>query len=170
MDWDAHWRQAARKKGKRFHPELAMEFRAYVGNALDQWRADWESLSNAEVARWLVDAKILTFTGARFDQDRVRDFKRSLAKNDPRASSIIKRQEAEAIADLARIRAQLVAIILELDEEVAVERLKEIKTVLVVLFLRLNAEDLLESQHDLRRAVDLAARKFEKRSSTPLFE
>lgn len=170
MDWKAHWRHAARKKGTGFQPELAMEFRAYVGDTLDQWRPDWESLPNAEVAIWLVAAKILTFTGARFDQDRVRDFKRSLSKNDPRASTAIKRQESEAIADLARIRAQLLAIIPELDEAVTAKRADEIKRMLDGLTLRLFCEDRFASQVDLQRAVEVAVRKFEKRYSKPLFD
>ena len=139
-----------------------MEFRAYVGDALDQWRPDWEMLPNAEVAQWLVAAKIQTFTGTRFDQDRVRDFKRSLAKNDPRASTAIKRQESEAIADLGRIRSQLLKIIPELDEPTTAERADEIKRVLEGLKLRLFCEDLLSSQVELQRAVEVAERKLEK--------
>jgi hypothetical protein len=66
--------------GRKIAPAEAARFRGEVIARLNAVAPSWSNLSNDALSRLLIAQKITTATGKRFDPDRVREFRRALAK------------------------------------------------------------------------------------------
>ena len=139
--------------GRKVSPTEAVRLRQELVARLNAIAPHWSDMSHADLSKLLVAQKITTATGKRFAPERVRDFRRSLAKvavEDPFASKDL------AVAAEA-VRVGLLQAISELREPITEERRAEIDRQVKLIGLVL-CEDRFADHTVLHNALEIAER------------
>ena len=147
---------------RKVSPAEAVRFRKELVARLGAIAPQWAAMSDADLSKLLVGQKITTATGLRFDPDRVREFRRSVAKVDaidPYASN------DPAVAAEA-MRVVLLRAISDLQKPTTAERRAEIDGEVRLVGLVL-CEDRFADHPVLHRALEIAERDLFRPVSRP---
>jgi hypothetical protein len=138
---------------RKVSPSEAIQFRRELVARLGTIAPQWSAMSDASLSKLLVGERITTATGLRFDPDRVREFRRSLAKVDAEAPYA---SNDPAVAAEA-MRVLLLQIISELREPMTDDRRAEIDRQVRAVGLVL-CEDRFADHALLHKALEMAER------------
>lgn len=146
---------------RRLSPAEAVRFRQELVSRLGAIAPQWSAMSDADLSKLLVARRITTATGLRFDPDRVREFRRSLAKveaENPYGYS----NDIPAVAE--KMRLWLLAILTDCKQSMSDERHAEIDKQLTWIALTL-LEDAFANHSHLHNAHAAAERAFARTGS-----
>lgn len=139
--------------GRKVSPAEAVRFRKDLVARLGAIAPQWAAMTDADLSKLLTGQQITTATGLRFDPDRVREFRRSLAKveaEDPYASD-----NPAVVAEAMRM--VLLRAITELREPITDQRRTEIEGQVRLIGLML-CEDRFAGLTVLHKALEIAER------------
>ncbi len=139
--------------GRRLSPAEAVRFRQELASRLGAIAPQWSAMSDADLSKLLVAERITTATGLRFDPDRVREFRRSLAK--VQAAEFYTNDDPAIAAEAMRVT--LLQTIAELREPITDERRTEIDRQVQLIGLTL-CEDRFADHSVLHRALAIVER------------
>lgn len=139
--------------GRRLSPTEAVRFRQELASRLGVIAPQWSAMSDADLSKLLVAERITTATGLRFDADRVREFRRSLAKVEAEAPYA---NNDPAVAAEA-MRVLMLQVISELREPMTDARRAEIDRQVRAVGLVL-CEDRFADHALLHKALEMAER------------
>ena len=139
--------------GRRLAPAEAVRFRQALVARLGAISPHWSAMSDADLSKLLVAERITTATGLRFDPDRVRELRRSLAK--VQAAELYANDDPAIAAEAMRLT--LLQTIAELQEPVTEDRRAEIKERVRLIGLTL-CEDRFAEHAVLHKALAVAER------------
>lgn len=140
--------------GRRPSPAEAVRFRQELVSRLGAIASNWSAMSDAELSKLLVAERITTATGLRFDPDRVREFRRSLAK--VHAAELYTNDDPAIAAEAMRLT--LLQTIAELQEPVTDDRRTEIEERVRLIGLTL-CEDRFAEHTRLHKALEIVERR-----------
>jgi hypothetical protein len=138
---------------RKVSPAEAVRFRKDLVARLGAIAPNWSAMPDADLSRLLIGQGITTATGLRFDPDRAREFRRSLAKveaKDPFASD-----NPAVVAEAMRL--VLLEAIAELRGPIPDERRTKIEGQVRLIGLVL-CEDRFADHTVLHKALDIAER------------
>lgn len=138
---------------RKVSPTEAVKLRQGLVARLNSIAPQWSAMSDSDLSKLLIAHQIATATGLRFDPDRVREFRRSLAKLDAEDPYFSHDPEVAAEA----IRVVLLRAISDLGETITDERRAEIKEQVWLIRLVL-CQDRLADYALLHKAVEVAER------------
>lgn len=139
--------------GRKVSPAEAVQFRQELVARLGAIAPRWAAMSDLDLSKLLIAERITTATGLRFDSDRVREFRRSLAKAE--AATPYDSDDLAVAAEATRVL--LLRAITELREPMTDDRRTEIDRQVKAVGLVL-CEDRFAEHTLLHRALEMAER------------